>query len=173
MQNEHTPNGPANNSGYEAAVGTSDQQKAVITSALQELASQRALTKGGKNAVSNNMKAVIERLAYSNPFFKDVHENPPHARTKLYVDIKNQVQWFTQQLNDYCKNRQTNQPPLVNKTRRQKKLQESETKSDEDDEEIGQKSNADQRSPDSFGATTHYFDMQRIKMQQPGASSGK
>ena len=134
MQNEHTPNGVANNSGYEATVGTSDQQKAVITSALDELAAQRVLVKGSKNAVSNNMKAVIERLAYSDPFFKDVHENPPHARTKLYRDIQNQVHWFTQQLNNYGKNRQMNQPPPVNKTRRQKKLQESETKSDEDDD---------------------------------------
>ena len=118
MQEEQTQIVVTNNSGYEATVGLSDQQKAVMTSALDELAAQRALIKGSKNAVSHNMKLVIERLAYSNPFFKDVHQNPPHARTKLYRDINNQVHWFIQHLNDYGKNRQTNQPTPANKTRR-------------------------------------------------------
>ena len=53
MQEEQTQIAVTNNSGYEATVGLSDQQKAVMTSALDELAAQRALIKGSKNAVSH------------------------------------------------------------------------------------------------------------------------
>ena len=52
-------------------------------------------------------------------------------------------------------------------------MQSSETKSEEDEEEGYQKNNTDQRSPDSFGASTHYFNLQQIKVQQSGPTPGK
>ena len=105
MQEEPAQNAATNNSGYEPALGLNDQQKNCITSALNQLAEERVLQKGTKNAVSHNMRLAIERLAFSNQFFKDVHQNPPHSRSKLYRDVANQVSWFTQHLNDYGKNR--------------------------------------------------------------------
>ena len=67
----------------------------------------KLLHKGQKGSVSHNMKVVIDDLAEKNSYFKELQQQMPSARSKLYKDIQNTVQSFTfERMNHWGKSTQ-------------------------------------------------------------------